>query len=123
MLEYIKREDEEDFIIVKSSEVIQKMLISNLVFEEVIGRNVRYHLNSGKGIECAESFSSACDRLMKYGCFVKPHRSYLVNMKYVDTIENNRAAMQTLSKVPVAHGRAREIKIQYLNYQMEGEKP
>ncbi len=122
MLEHIKREDEEDFIIVKSSEGIQKILISNLVFAEVIGRNVRYHLNSGKVIECAESFSSAYDRLMKYGCFIKPHRSYLVNMKYVDTIENNRVTMQTLSKVPVAQGRAREIKLQYLNYQMEGEK-
>ena len=122
MLEHIKREDEEDFIIVKSSEGIQKILISNLVFAEVIGRNVRYHLNSGKVIECAESFSSAYDRLMKYGCFIKPHRSYLVNMKYVDTIENNRVTLQTLSKVPVAQGRAREIKLQYLNYQMEGEK-
>ena len=40
---------------------------------------------------------------------------------YVDTIENNRVTLQTLSTVPVAQGRAREIKLQYLNYQMEGE--
>ena len=72
-------------------------------------------------IECTESFASACDNLMKYGCFIKPHRSYLVNMRYVDTIENNRVTLQTLSTVPVAQGRAREIKLQYLNYQMEGE--
>lgn len=121
VLEHIKREEDEDFIIVKSSEGIQKILITNLVFAEVIGRNVRYHLNSAKVIECTESFASACDNLMKYGCFIKPHRSYLVNMRYVDTIENNRVTLQTLSTVPVAQGRAREIKLQYLNYQMEGE--
>jgi DNA-binding LytR/AlgR family response regulator len=54
-------------------------------------------------------------------CFITPHRSYLVNMQYVDTIENHQITLQTLSAVPVAQGKAKEIKQQYLNYQMEGE--
>ena len=80
-----------------------------------------YHLLSGKVIECTEPFSSVCDTLLKYGCFIKPHRSYLVNMQYVDTIENYKLTLQTLSSVPIAQGKAREIKQQYLAYQMEGE--
>jgi DNA-binding LytR/AlgR family response regulator len=119
MLEQIKAEKEEDAVIVKSNEGIQKILLSNLVFAEVIGRNVLYHLRSGKVIECTESFSSVCDNLMKYGCFIKPHRSYLVNMQYVDTIKNHQIILQTLSSVPVAQGKAREVKQQYLNYQLE----
>jgi DNA-binding LytR/AlgR family response regulator len=121
MLERIKVEKDEDAIIVKSNEGIQKILITNLVFAEVIGRNVLYHLLSGKVIECTESFSSVCDSLLKYRRFIKTHRSYLVNMQYVDTIENHQVTLQTLSSVPVAQGKAREIKQQYLNYQMEGE--
>lgn len=121
LLEQIKTKDEEDAVIVKSNEGIQKILISNLVFVEVIGRNVLYHLRSGKVAECTESFSSVCDSLQKYGCFIKPHRSYLVNMQYVDTIENHQITLQTLSAVPVAQGKAKEMKQQYLNYQMEGE--
>jgi DNA-binding LytR/AlgR family response regulator len=121
MLEHIKGEKEEDAVIVKSNEGIQKILISNLAFAEVIGRNVLYHLHSGKVIECKEPFSAVCDNLIKYECFIKPHRSYLVNMQYVDTIENHKITLQTLSSVPVAQGKAREIKQQYLNYQMEGE--
>jgi len=121
LLEQIKAEKDEDAIIVKSSEGIQKILISNLTFVEVIGRNVLYHLRSGKVIECTEPFSSVCDNLLKYGCFIKPHRSYLVNMQYVDTIENHQMTLQTLSSVPIAQGKAKEIKRQYLNYQMEGE--
>lgn len=120
MLEQIKAEKDEDAIIVKSNEGIQKILISNLVFAEVIGRNVLYHLRSGRVIECTELFSSVCDNLLKYGCFIKPHRSYLVNMQYVDTIENHQITLQTLSTVPVAQGKAKEIKEQYLAYQMEG---
>ena len=121
ILERIKAEEKEDAIIVKSNMGIQKILISNLTFIEVIGRNVLYHLRSGKVIECTESFSSVCDTLMKHGCFMKPHRSYLVNMQYVDNINNHQVILQTLSSIPVAQGKAKEIKQQYLNYQMEGE--
>ncbi len=122
LLEQIKTEKDEDAVIVKSNEGIQRILISTLVFAEVIGRNVLYHLRSGRVIECTESFSAVCDTLLKYGCFIKPHRSYLVNMQYVDTIENHQVTLQTLSVIPVAQGRAKEIKQQYLNYQMEGEQ-
>lgn len=121
LLEQIKAKKDEDAIIVKSNEGIQKILIPNLVFAEVIGRNVLYHLRSGKVIECTEPFSSVCDTLLKYGCLIKPHRSYLVNMQYVDTIDNHQITLQTLSSVPIAQGRTKEIKAQYLKYQMEEE--
>ena len=121
LLEQIKVKKDEDAIIVKSNEGIQKILISNLAFVEVVGRNVRYHLSSGKVVECTEDFSAVCEKLIKYGCFFKPHRSYLVNMQYVNTIENHQITLQTLSSIPVAQGKAREIKQKYLNYQMEGE--
>ncbi|WP_244648231.1 LytTR family DNA-binding domain-containing protein [Ruminiclostridium herbifermentans] len=77
-------------------------------------------MRSGKVIECKESFSSVCDNLLKFGCFVKTHRSYIVNMQYVDAIEKQQIVLQTLSTIPVAQGKVREIKQQYLKYQMEG---
>lgn len=119
LLEQIKSIKDEDAIIVKSNEGIQKLIISNLTFAEVIGRNVLYHLNSGKVVECTESFSSVWEKLAKYGCFARPHRSYIVNMQYVDTIDSHQIILQTLTSVPVAQGKAKEIKQQYLNYQME----
>jgi DNA-binding LytR/AlgR family response regulator len=55
------------------------------------------------------------------GVCIKTHRFLIVNMQYVDTIENNKVTLQTLSSVPVAQGKTREIKERYLNYQMEEE--
>ena len=121
ILEQFKIEKEKDVVIVKSNDGIQKILISNLVYAEVIGRNVLYHLRSGKVIECTEPFTSVCDTLMKYGCFIRTHRSYIVNIQYVDTIENNKVTLQTLTSVPIAQGKTKEIKETYLAYQMEGE--
>ena len=118
MLEHINLDVNDNAVIVKSNEGIQKILISNLVFAEVIGRNVLYHTLSGKVIECAESFSVVCDNLQKYGYFIKTHRSYIVNMQYIDTIESRKVTLQTLASVPIAQGKVRGIKQQYLTYQM-----
>ena len=104
----------------KSNAGIQKIVLSNLVYLEVIGRNVLYHLISGRVVECSEAFASVCDNLLKYNCFIKTHRSYLVNMQYVDTIENHRIILQTNTSVPIAQGNSKEIKQRYLAFQMEG---
>jgi DNA-binding LytR/AlgR family response regulator len=121
MLEHIHVKDNEDVLIVKSSEGIEKILISNLVYAEVIGRHVLYHLVSGKVIECNESFSNVCNHLLNYRNFIKTHRSYILNMQYVDTISHNQVNLQTLSSIPIAQGKAPEIKQRYLAYQMEVE--
>lgn len=121
LLEQVEAKKDENAIVVKSNDGLQKILISNIVFAEVIGRNVMYHLISEKVIKCSDSFSTVCNNLLKYGCFIKTHRSYIVNMQYIDTIESHQVILQTLDSVPIAQGKAKEIKQQYLNYQMEEE--
>ena len=121
IIDQIKNPKRDEVLIVKSDKGIQRILISNLVYAEVIGRKVLYHLLSGKVIQCTESFSSVCEHLLKYKCFVKPHRSFLVNMQYIDTSDNIQITLQTLTSVPIAQGKSREVKQQYLNYQLEGE--
>ncbi|WP_073025426.1 LytR/AlgR family response regulator transcription factor [Lutispora thermophila] len=121
ILERIEVEKNNDSIIAKSNEGIQRILLSNLVFVEAMGRNVLYHMISGRIVECTENFSSVWDNLMKFGHFIKTHRSYIVNMQYVDIIENHRITLQNGETVPVAHVKCREIKQQYLAYQMEEE--
>lgn len=120
LLDRIKADENEDTFIVKSNDGLQKIRIPNIVFAEIIGRNVLYHLLSGKVIECTEAFSAVCNKLLQYDGFIKTHRSYVVNMKYVDTIENHQVTMQTGSSIPIAQGKDREIKKHYLTYQMEG---
>ena len=121
LMEQINIADNTDSIIVKSHEGILKILITNLVFAEVIGRNVIYHMISGKTIECTESFSAACEKLIKFPCFIKTHRAYIVNMQYIDIIDNNQIILQTLISIPIAQGKTKDIKLKYLEYQMEDE--
>jgi DNA-binding LytR/AlgR family response regulator len=121
MLEHLQTE-EDDVVIVRSKDGIQKITISNLAFAEVLGNNVLYHLSNGRVIECTETLSKACDKLLKYGCFFKPHRCYLVNMQYIQTIDIKQITLQSLSCVPIARGMLGEIKERYLAYHTEGEE-
>lgn len=118
-LDRMQTEDNDAAIVVKSGEGLQKILLSNLLFAEAMGRSVLYHMLSGKVIECVEPFSPVCDSLQKQGRFMKTHRSYIVNMQHVDTIENHQVTLQNLSTAPIAQGKVREVKAQYLAYQME----
>ena len=113
--------EHDDSIVVNSADGIQRILLSNLVYVEVIGRNVFYHLYSGRVIKCIDSFVSVSETLLKHNCFIKTHRSYIVNMRYTDTIGNNKMTLQTLSSIPIAQGKTREIKERYLAFQMEDE--
>jgi len=113
--------DKDDTIIVKSTEGLQKIHLFNLVYAEVMGRNVLYHLLSGKVVECKDSFASVCDTLEKFGSFLRIHRSYIVNMQYIDTIENHQVTLNIHTTLPIAQGRGREIKEKYLAFQMEEE--
>lgn len=109
---------EEMSIAVKDSNGIHKILLSNLVYAEAMGRKVLYHLASGRIIECNARFSQVCESLLLYSFFLKPHRSYVINMNYIDTIENTEITLQTPDSIPIAQGKGKEIKEFYLEFQM-----
>ena len=110
---------EELYIIVKDVQGIQKLLLSNLVYAEAMGRKVLYHLTSGRVLECSSKFSEVCNTLLVHRFFLKPHRSYIVNMNYINTIENTEITLQTFATIPIAQGKSKEIKDCYLSFQME----
>lgn len=118
VLEHMEQK-EESSIVVKTTQGIQKILLSNLMYAEAMGRKVLFHLASGRTLECSSQFSKVCDDLLEYRFFVKPHRSYLVNMNYIDTIENTEITLQTPDIIPIAQGKSKEIKECYLAFQME----
>lgn len=118
LIDTLETDDQEKVLLVKSENGIQKILLSNLVYAEVIGRTVIYHIRSNRTISVVESFSALCDKLLRYGCFVKTHRSYIMNMQYVDIIDAKQVTLQTHATIPIAQGKAKEIRQQYLSYQM-----
>lgn len=111
-------QEKENFIVVKSSLGLRKILLSKLVCVEAYDRKVIYHLHNGEQLECHGRFSSVCDDLMKNPEFMLPHRSFLVNMKFISTIGAADMNLQNRQTIPLAQRRVADIKKHYLAFQM-----
>lgn len=87
-----------------------------LEFCEVIHRTLLFHLSSGKVLESTGSLDELSRRLTPYGCFLRPHRSYLVHLGYVKSISYRAVTMSSLTEIPIPRGKYNEIKDAFLEY-------
>lgn len=113
-----QKADRKNYIIVKSNIGVRKILLSQLVYVEAQDRRVIYHLQNGGQVDCIARFSAIAGELLKNTEFIQPHRSYLVNMNYINIIGTMDMELQDHTVLPLAQRRVAEIKEYYLAYQM-----
>ena len=81
-----------------------------------IGRTLLFYMDNGKVLESAGSMDELCGQLSQYENFVRTHRSFLVNMEYIQKISYRTITMESLAEIPIPHGKCSEIKNLYLEY-------
>ena len=79
----------------------------------------KIYLSDNEQVMSTDVFSSICDTLMTHKEFALPHRSFIVNMNYIKTIDTVRIELTNSKTIPVAQRRVSDIKKQYLDFQME----
>ena len=82
-----------------------------------IGDTIRVSLT-----EAPEREIPVARQLADYPGFLRPHRSYLVNMEYIQNITAKSITMESLAEVPLPHGRFTAVRDQYLEYAFAGKK-
>ena len=91
-----------------------------ITFVEYENHYLFIHTKHGSTIKSATirtSFKKWMNPLLKYDYFISPHKSYLVNMDYVNKIMNNHTfIMSTQEVIPIASQTFTEIKAKYLKY-------
>ena len=75
-----------------------------------------FHMENGKVLERNGSMDELCEQLAKYENFLRPHRSFLVNMDYIQSISYRAVGMSCLAEIPIPRGKYAEIKDMYLEY-------
>lgn len=103
-------------LVLRCKSGITRINLEKLEYCEVTGRTLVFHLENGKVLESAGSLDELCEKLGQYDCFLRPHRSYLVNMEYIQNISYKAITLDSLAKIPIPHGKCSEIKRQYLEY-------
>lgn len=93
-----------------------------LEYCEVIHRTLFIHLTNGKVLESIGSMDDLNNQLTPFGCFIRPHRSYLVNLEYVQNISYRAITMSCLTEIPIPRGKYNEIKNAFLDYAFQNRQ-
>lgn len=109
----INKQDEH--LIVKCKTGISRIRLRNLCFCEVISKTVYYHLSDGAVLESSGSITELENQLLLRRNFVKPHRSYIVNMLYIETLTAKEIIMVSKEIIPLPKPKYNEVKNAYLS--------
>lgn len=109
-------------LILRSKDGITRIDLRQLEYCEVLGRKLLFHLENGAVLESAGSLDDLAVQLMQYSNFFRPHRSFLVNMEYIQNISSRSIKMVNDAEIPIPHGKCSEIKNTYMEYAFNGEQ-
>ena len=109
-------QEQENSLILRCKGQFTRIELGQLEFCEVIHRTLLFHLNSGKVLESTGSLDELSRKLAPYGCFLRVHRSYIVNLDYVQNISYRAVTMTCLTEIPIPRGKYNEIKDAFLAY-------
>ena len=101
-------------LILRSKDGITRIDLQQLEYCEVLGRKLLFHLENGAVLESAGSLDDLAGQLMQYSNFFRPHRSFLVNMEYIQNISSRSIKMVNDAEIPIPHGKCSEIKNTYM---------
>lgn len=102
--------------LIKSKAGLTRIYINRLEFAEVIGRIIAYHLTDGSVIEAGGSMQELEKVLLSDPRYIKPHRSYIINMDHIDTIRQREIIMQSHASVPLVKTSYRTVKTAYITF-------
>ena len=73
-------------------------------------------------MESIGSLDELSKQLMPYGSFLRPHRSFLVNLEYVQNLSYRAITMSCLTEIPIPRGKYNEIKNAFLEYAFQNRQ-
>lgn len=110
------KKEEEYSLILRCKTGIARIELDKLQYCEVMGRTLLFHLEGGNVLEKNGCMDELYESLAQHDAFVRPHRSYIVNMKYIQSISGKAITMTDAVDIPIPHGKCSEIKNLYLEY-------
>lgn len=110
------QKEQESSLILQCKTGLTRIKPAQLEYCEVSHRTLFIHLTSGEVLECIGSLNELGKQLVPFGSFLRPHRSYLVNLEYIQNLSYRAITMSCLAEIPIPRGKYNEIKNAFLEY-------
>jgi len=116
ILAELDKKDTASFIIYTTEKQYSRIRVSSLVYGEVTHRTITLHLADQTMISAVMTFTEFQDILKAYPDFIYPHRSYAVNMNYIQYVTKSDIILTDGQKIPLSRNNYTKISEQFLNF-------
>lgn len=106
----------EQGLILKSRDGVVWVAFARLVYVEVINKTLFFHLADGAVCEMTAALADYEGKLLARPEFLKTHRSYLINLSYVQAIDINYAIMKNGQNIPLSRKRRSQVRDAYMHF-------
>lgn len=100
-------------IVVKSLYAMQKLVLDDIVYVEARNKHIIFTMVDGTTIETTEPLHLCEEKLSASNFFFKCHRSYIVNMNYIDTYTLKEIRMHSGCRIPISRNYHKAFKSTY----------
>lgn len=107
--------EEQSFVLKKRAGVV-RIFFAGLEYVEVTNKTVAFHLADGVTREVTAALADFEGKLLSRPEFFKPHRSYLVNLKYIQSIDGDCIITKNGHSIPVSRLRRNQARNAYLSF-------
>lgn len=109
------------YIVVKAQTGLSKVFLHNLMYVEVIRKTVYFHQKDGDTIKSSSTISQAETALLIDNRFIKPHRSYIINLDYIQNLSQDGFTTTSGLFIPVSRNVFKSVKQAYINYSFQAK--
>ena len=102
---------QKEVFVCESGSVVKQIPLDSISYFEIKNRVVTVHFEGGEF-----DFYSSMERLeneLKDRSFTRTHRSFMINLKYVDRIEKDEITLVTGERIPLGTTYAKAIKLAF----------
>lgn len=106
--------NKDNFILLESYKKTFKLDYSSIIYCVMYYPNV--HIYTTKNMIEAKIKFTNLEGLLSDKGFIKPHRSYLVNLEHVHMIDNNHLILNNNDKIPISRLKIKEVNRKFIEY-------
>ena len=96
------------------SSAVYSLNINEILYIEVLGKYCEIH-TTGQTVSLRYQLARLAEELIPHG-FLQPHRSYLVNCRYIFNIERSQLVLDDGTKIPLSRGRAEDVRRAFMEF-------
>ncbi|NLF27812.1 MAG: response regulator transcription factor [Clostridiales bacterium] len=103
-------------MLVKAKTGLVRLQYHGISHLEVVGKTITFYMSNRERYEMYGTLSEVEEQFLSQERFLKPHRSYIINMDHVRKLSERESLMTDGGRVPISKANYNEVKRRYIAY-------